>query len=1030
MKNRLFTAIMCGLLSLTLLPGFIAEASAASAYPAPAFESAKLENGNYVLKWNMPSNVNGTPAGGYDIWIDGKDSQSTWRTTGTSQTISGLDASAEHTFMVEARWTQPNPSEFPLSTGLKVSPVAAYPAPMLSSAKLENGNYVLNWSLPANPTGTPAGGYDIFIDGIDTNATWRATGTSQTISGLDTKVAHTFKLEARWTQADPSEFPQSNELLVEAAAGDTIAPTVAITSPSANTAVTSAQTLTIVAGASDETGVTKVEFYKGGSLIGTDTTNTFSATLALGEADNGNFNITAVAYDAAGNSTTSSPVAVTVNIVPVEAYPAPVLSSAKLEGDKYILNWTLPANPTGTPEGGYDIFIDGTDTNATWRATGTSQTISGLDTKVAHTFKLESRWTQADPSEFPQSNQLTVEAAAGDTTAPTVAVTSPSANTTVTSAQTLNIVASASDDSGVTKVEFYDGDSLIGTDTSNTFSVSLPITEANNGTCNITAVAYDAAGNSTKSPAVAVTVNIAAPAPAEPCPAPVLNSAKLENGKYLLSWSLPANPTGTPAGGYDIWIDGIDTNATWRATGTSQTITGLSTSVKHTFMLEARWTQVDPSEFPRSDVLTVAADTTAPDDSTTPDDSTPPDISGPVKVFPGAEGYGTNAKGGRGGKIIRVTNLNDSGSGSLRAAIEASGPRIVVFEVAGAIHLKSMLKIRNPYVTVAGQTAPGQGIMLRDSGVSISTNDVLIQHLAIRPGDEGPGPFDTLDGVQILKPSYNVVIDHCSVSWAIDENADTWTDVRDVTFSNCIISEGLRESLHSDGKHSKGYLAGRRNKNIAFIGNLQAHNDTRNPMVYGNTTILLVNNVFYNAGAYSFSSIGDGWGDGPPTAVIVGNVYRSGPNTTASAAIKIESNAPSGTKVYEASNFFPGGKIRSGQTGYYVSSSPMSMSGITVKTSESEILKRVLNNAGARPAKRDAVDNRIANPSTGEVVTGKGNWVDSVNGSGKRASGGWPSYPLTYRNFDAGSNPNGDDNGNGYTNIEEILYQMALQVEK
>ena len=404
--------------------------------------------------------------------------------------------------------------------------------------------------------------------------------------------------------------------------------------------------------------------------------------------------------------------------------------------------------------------------------------------------------------------------------------------------------------------------------------------------------------------------------------------------------------------------------------------------------------------------------------------------AGSVKVFPGAQGYGTNSKGGRGGKIIRVTNLNDSGSGSLRAALEASGRRIVVFEVGGAIHLKSMLKIRNPYVTVAGQTAPGQGIMLRDSGVSISTNDVLIQHLAIRPGDEGPGPFDTLDGVQILKPAYNVVIDHCSISWAIDENADTWTDVHDVTFSNNIISEGLRNSLHGDGKHSKGYLAGRRNKNIAFIGNLQAHNDTRNPMVYGKTNILLVNNVFYNAGAYSFSSIGDGWGDGPPMAAVVGNVYKAGPNTTAGYAIKIESNAPSGTKVYESSNYFKGGKIRGGKTGYYVSSSPMSLSGITVKTGESEIMKRVLANAGARPAKRDAVDNRLANPSTGEVVTGKGSFVDSVNRSGKRASGGWPKYPLAYRNFNAGSNPNGDANGNGYTNIEEILHQMAVKLEK
>jgi hypothetical protein len=350
----------------------------------------------------------------------------------------------------------------------------------------------------------------------------------------------------------------------------------------------------------------------------------------------------------------------------------------------------------------------------------------------------------------------------------------------------------------------------------------------------------------------------------------------------------------------------------------------------------------------------------------------------------------------------------------------------VVFEVGGVIHLDSMLKIRDPYCTVAGQTAPGQGIMIRNYGISISTNDVLLQHLAIRVGDEicDSPP----DGIQIVYPSYNVVVDHCSVSWGVDENTDTWTDVHDVTFSNNIISECLRYSVHTDGKHSKGYLAGRRNKNIALIGNLLAHNETRNPMVYGKTEILIANNVFYNAGAYSFSSIGDGWGDGPPKATVVGNVYKKGPGTTATAAIKIESSSPDGTAVYETANYYDGGKIQSGSTGYFSSTPPVTLSGFTYLTSESDIFNSVLTNAGARPAKRDAVDNRIAHPTTGEVVTGTGSWVDSVEGGGTRAPGGWPSYPDAYKAFDEGNDPHGDDDGNGYTNIEEILYQMAVQV--
>ncbi|MEZ4599311.1 MAG: Ig-like domain-containing protein [Syntrophotaleaceae bacterium] len=784
-----------------------------------------------------------------------------------------------------------------------------------------DGNYVLNWSLPAGTSQVPSGGYDIWIDGQDSATKWRTTGTSQTISGLDPNVRHTFSVEARWYQVNPAQFPRSTTVTVETAT----------------------------------------------------------------------------------------------------AHPAPVLHSVKLENGKYLLDWSMPNNPDGTPAGGYDIWINGHDTNTVYRTTDTSQTISGLDINKIQAFTIEARWTQTSPVVFPQSEAVTVHAQGADAP-PTAAITSPAAGTALNRAQTLTIVAAAKDNTGVTKVEFYDGTSLLGTDTTSPYSVSIPITAANNGTHSLTALAHDQAGNSTRSTAVPVTVNIA---DAKPCPAPQLQTAKLENGTYVLSWTMPNNPAGTPAGGYDIWIDGHDTNTAYRTTGTSHTIRGLNTSAKHSFVIEARWTQMNPVEFPQSNALSVAA-AAMPDSDTTAGGTKNPVISGPVKIFPGAQGFGTDSKAGRGGKIIKVTNLNDSGSGSLRAALEASGPRIVVFEVGGTIHLNSNLRIRNPYCTVAGQTAPGQGIMIRGYGLSITTNDVLVQHLAIRVGDEVA--TSPPDGVQILKPSYNVVIDHCSISWGVDENADTWTDVRDVTFSNNIISECLRYSVHTDGKHSKGYLAGRRNKNIAFIGNLQAHNETRNPMVYGRTEILIVNNVFYNAGAYSFCSIGDGWGDGPPKATVVGNVFRKGPGTTAPAAIKIESSSPSGTAVHETANYYDGGKVQSGSTGYFTSAPPVSLSGIKYLTKENDILNSVLTNAGARPAKRDAVDNRIANPSTGEVVNKKGSWVDSVDGNGTRAPGGWPNYPDAYRAFDEGTNPNGDDNGNGYTNIEEKLYQMAVQV--
>jgi hypothetical protein len=256
------------------------------------------------------------------------------------------------------------------------------------------------------------------------------------------------------------------------------------------------------------------------------------------------------------------------------------------------------------------------------------------------------------------SNELTVEATtAQDTTAPTVAITSPSADTSITGAQELTIVAGAADDFGVSKVEFHDNGSLIGTDTTNTFSTTLSLTEADNGTHDLTAVAYDAAGNATTSSPVSVTVNITS---TDPYPAPALDSATLESGNYVLNWSLPSNPTGTPEGGYDIFIDGQDTGTTWRTASTSQTITGLDTGVQHSFIIEARWTQADPSEFPQSNSLTVEAEVTS--DTSTDDGSADKTISGPLKVFPGAQGFGTDSPAGRGGQIIRVPNLNDSGT--------------------------------------------------------------------------------------------------------------------------------------------------------------------------------------------------------------------------------------------------------------------------------------------------------------------------------------------------------------------------------
>jgi pectate lyase len=172
------------------------------------------------------------------------------------------------------------------------------------------------------------------------------------------------------------------------------------------------------------------------------------------------------------------------------------------------------------------------------------------------------------------------------------------------------------------------------------------------------------------------------------------------------------------------------------------------------------------------------------------------------KAFPTAEGYGQYAKGGRGGKVIFVTNLNDSGLGSLRGAVETSGPRIVIFRVAGVIDLKSILKITEPYITIAGQTAPGDGICLKGHCLHVDAHDTIIRHLRVRLGDEQRTQDDA---IAMYKGSRNTIVDHCSASWSVDETLSA-TYAKNVTIQWCFITESLNRSSHPKGAHGYGSL--------------------------------------------------------------------------------------------------------------------------------------------------------------------------------------------------------------------------------
>jgi len=219
-----------------------------------------------------------------------------------------------------------------------------------------------------------------------------------------------------------------------------------------------------------------------------------------------------------------------------------------------------------------------------------------------------------------------------------------------------------------------------------------------------------------------------------------------------------------------------------------------------------------------------------------------------LPAFPGAEGFGAQTPGGRGGKVIPVVNLNDSGPGSLRAACEAEGARIVIFRVAGIIDLKKNIKVTEPFLTLAAQTAPGDGICLRGFALEIRTHDVIVRYLRSRPG---AGSGKEVDAMDVGSGAHDVVIDHCSATWAVDENLSPSGSISNVTVQWCLIAEGLNHSIHHKGAHGYGSLV-RAVGGLSLHHNLWAHNNARNPRLGENyhqppyPTFDVRNNVIYN----------------------------------------------------------------------------------------------------------------------------------------------------------------------------------------
>lgn len=246
-------------------------------------------------------------------------------------------------------------------------------------------------------------------------------------------------------------------------------------------------------------------------------------------------------------------------------------------------------------------------------------------------------------------------------------------------------------------------------------------------------------------------------------------------------------------------------------------------------------------------------------------------------AFPTAEGYGKFTKGGRGGVVYEVTNLNDSGPGSLREAVEASGPRTVIFRLSGNIYLKSPLRIKNPYITIAGQTAPGDGICVAHYPLSIDADQVIIRYLRVRVGDISGKDDDAISS----RFTKHIILDHLSASWSIDETLSVY-HCDSVTVQWCIISESMYGSNHVKGSHGFGGIWG--SNHGTYHHNLLAHHSSRNPrMSSGSGLTDFRNNVIYNWG-YNSTYGGENRQVGDSRFSfsqfnIVSNYYKPGPAT-------------------------------------------------------------------------------------------------------------------------------------------------------
>lgn len=443
-------------------------------------------------------------------------------------------------------------------------------------------------------------------------------------------------------------------------------------------------------------------------------------------------------------------------------------------------------------------------------------------------------------------------------------------------------------------------------------------------------------------------------------------------------------------------------------------------------------------------------------------------------AFPGAEGFGRYTTGGRGGEVYIVDKLSDNAAnpeeGSLRWAIKKKGPRTIVFAVSGTIALEEPMKVNNGDLTIAGQTAPGDGICLRNYTFTISADNVIVRHLRFRCGDQSlkSSAQDAMNG----KGNKNIIIDHCSLSWSIDETGSFY-DNQDFTMQWCILSESLYNSGHEKGAHGYGGIWG--GQGASFHHNLLAHHTSRMPRFNGSrytttaTTELVDyrNNVIFNWG---FQNV---YGGEEGQHNLVNNYYKPGPATRKNNELRhrilslthmyIRNKGKAHADTLQEGRFYIAGNVLENHSkattdnwafGVQKASrqqkeqaramQPFPVAPVVTHSAE-EAYCLVLKSAGATKPRRDAVDERIISEvKTGNCAFGD-SWGENSGIIDSQCSvGGWPdlnsvaALPDTDRDgmpdeweVQHGLDPenaadrNHDQNGDGYTNLETYLNELA-----